>query len=130
MRDTLRKRFRDEYTSLLVSRKEKSGRSIEVGEIVLMATDNTKRLFWPLAKVTEIIAGKDGHSRLARVKNKKGEYVRPLQRLFPLEVRSHEIDSYKKSDLIEPEKLAEPEIQKELRTKSRRVIKKRNVLDL
>ena len=54
---------------------------------------------------------------------KKGEYVRPLQRLFPLEVRS-EIDFNKKSNLIKPEKLAEPEIQKRLRTKSGRVKKK------
>ena len=37
--------------------------------------------------VLETIPGKDGESRVARVKTTRGIMLRPFQRLFPLEVR-------------------------------------------
>ena len=62
------------------------------GEIVLLKDDNKKRAFWKLAKVEELIKGKDGHCRAAYVKvsNDRGKSTilrRPIQHLIPLEVK-------------------------------------------
>ncbi|GFT72143.1 hypothetical protein TNCV_2272401 [Trichonephila clavipes] len=39
-----------------------------------------------------LIPGKDGHVRVARVKTEKGELVRPVQRLYNLELQEPEIN--------------------------------------
>ena len=57
-----------------------------MGEIVLIGSENTKRSDWPVGRVIEVCAGKDGINRVAKIKTKHGVLVRPLQRLFPLEV--------------------------------------------
>jgi hypothetical protein len=44
-----------------------------------------KRIEWPLGRVLEKIPGRDGVCRLAKVKMEKGEVVRSVQRLYPLE---------------------------------------------
>lgn len=41
---------------------------------------------WPLARVLELIPGTDGVARLARLEMATGEFFRPVQRLYPLEV--------------------------------------------
>jgi len=87
----LRVRFRREYLSQLVQRaKEKRSKQIKVGDVVLVGADDKKRLQWPLAKVVELIPGRDAVIRVARVKTQHGVLVRPLQRLYPLEVSSAE----------------------------------------
>jgi Family of unknown function (DUF5641) len=43
---------------------------------------------WPLAKIVELIPGKDGVVRTARVKTQHGILLRPIQRLYPLEISS------------------------------------------
>ena len=49
--------------------KSKSNRvNISAGDIVLVKSDSTKRAFWKLAKVDELLEGKDGQIRAARVK--------------------------------------------------------------
>lgn len=53
--------------------------------MVLIGSDNKKRVDWPLAKIVEIYKGRDGVSRVAKVKTQNGELVRPFQRLFRLE---------------------------------------------
>lgn len=60
-----------------------------------MGHDNQKRFNWPLAKVVEVYPSKDGTIRVAKVKTEHGFLVRPVQRLYPLEVSSAE-----DSDLI------------------------------
>ena len=66
--------------------------AVSQGEIVLLKDDNKKRAFWKLAKVEELIKGKDGHCRAAYVKvsNDRGKSTilrRPIQHLIPLEVK-------------------------------------------
>lgn len=61
-------------------------REVRVGEIVLIGDDNRKRLDWPLGKVLNVYTGKDGHCRVVRVKTQNGELVRPVQRIYPLEL--------------------------------------------
>ncbi|GFT76169.1 hypothetical protein TNCV_914471 [Trichonephila clavipes] len=43
-----------------------------------------KRALWSLAKIIQLIPGKDGHVRVVRVKTETGELVR---RLYNLEVQ-------------------------------------------
>ena len=64
---------------------------------MLLKNDQTKRCFWKLGKVVELLLGRDGNIRAAKVKvpSARGTTVlsRPLQLLIPLEIRSKvEID--------------------------------------
>ncbi|GFW48308.1 integrase catalytic domain-containing protein [Trichonephila clavipes] len=43
-------------------------------------------------EVIQLIPGKDGHVRVARVKTETGELVRPVQRLYNLELQEPEIN--------------------------------------
>ncbi|CAG7832709.1 unnamed protein product, partial [Allacma fusca] len=95
LRDHFRSRFRAEYLSTLVHRFEarKFRVSMNIGDIVLLKQDNKKRINWPLARVIELLPSIDGVVRVVKVKTPSGEIIRPVQRLFPLEVpveeRSH-----------------------------------------
>ncbi|GFW74113.1 integrase catalytic domain-containing protein [Trichonephila clavipes] len=88
----LRHRFRKEYLGLLIQNKNKKGPLSEVrlGEIVLIGDDIKKRMHWPLAKVIWLIPGKDGKIRTVELKTRTGTMLRPIQRVYPLEVQSTE----------------------------------------
>ncbi|GFR03116.1 hypothetical protein TNCT_478121 [Trichonephila clavata] len=64
---------------------------MKVGEIVLVENPNKKRLYWPLAKVLELLPGRDGNVRTLRLKCGNAEIIRPVQRLFPLEIQPEEL---------------------------------------
>ncbi|GFW59822.1 integrase catalytic domain-containing protein [Trichonephila clavipes] len=56
-----RQRFRKEYLSELIQNSnEKSSREPKVREIVLIGDDNKKHLLWPMARIIELIPGRDG----------------------------------------------------------------------
>lgn len=42
---------------------------------------------WPLAIIKEVFPGKDGYNRVVNLKTGRGELIRPIQRLIPLEMR-------------------------------------------
>ncbi|GFS45503.1 uncharacterized protein TNIN_382121, partial [Trichonephila inaurata madagascariensis] len=88
VKQDLRKRFRTEYLGHLrqSSKFDKNQKPLQIGDIVLVSSDNTKRIEWPLAKVMELYPSKDGSIRLVKVKMKSGEFLRPVLRLIPLEV--------------------------------------------
>ncbi|GFW38925.1 integrase catalytic domain-containing protein [Trichonephila clavipes] len=88
----LRHRFRKEYLGLLIQNKNKKGPLSEVrlGEIVLIGDDIKKRMHWPLAKVIRLIPGKDGKIRTVELKTRTGTMLRPIQRVYPLEMQSTE----------------------------------------
>ncbi|GFW30301.1 integrase catalytic domain-containing protein [Trichonephila clavipes] len=87
----LRQRFGNEYLSQLIQkRNEKESRDPQIGEVVLVGDDNKKRLFWALAKIIELIPGRDGKIRTIRLKTQHGKILRPIQRIYPLEIRSNE----------------------------------------
>ncbi|GFU99656.1 putative RNA-directed DNA polymerase from transposon X-element [Trichonephila clavipes] len=88
----LRHRFRKEYLGLLIQNKNKKGPLSEVrlGEIILIGDDIKKRMHWPLAKVIRLIPGKDGKIRTVELKTRTGTMLRPIQRVYPLEVQSTE----------------------------------------
>ncbi|KAJ8977557.1 hypothetical protein NQ317_019132 [Molorchus minor] len=86
LREELQKRFRSEYLGQLhLLQKRHEGRQISVGEVVLIGNDQGKRIDWPMGRVTELIRGKDDKVRLVKVATRMGQYLRPIQRLYPLE---------------------------------------------
>ncbi|XP_068229312.1 LOW QUALITY PROTEIN: uncharacterized protein [Palaemon carinicauda] len=56
------------------------------GDLVLIKEDNLPRLKWPLGVIVDVFKGRDGLVRFVRLKTKKGEMTRPIQRLYNLEV--------------------------------------------
>lgn len=93
LRETFRRRFRDEYLSLLIQRPLKSKhliRELKVGDIVFVCNDNKKRLDWPLGRIISTFPGKDQNVRVVRVKTATGEFNRPVQKIHPLEITHHD----------------------------------------
>ncbi|GFX42060.1 integrase catalytic domain-containing protein [Trichonephila clavipes] len=90
----LRGRFRKEYLGLLVQKTHKTTRALKVGEIVLIENPNKKRLYWPLGKVIELIPGRDGKVRTLKLRCSNSEIIRPIQRVFPLEIQSAEMGEF------------------------------------
>ncbi|GFT21860.1 integrase catalytic domain-containing protein [Trichonephila clavipes] len=84
-----RQRFRKEYLSELIQKQNDNRvREPRIGEMVLIGNDNKKRLSWPIAKIIELIPGRDGEIRTVRLKTQHGTVIRPVQRIFPLEVQA------------------------------------------
>ncbi|GFT95025.1 DUF5641 domain-containing protein, partial [Nephila pilipes] len=87
----LRQRFRKEYLGQLVQKhNEKQSRNPQIGEIVLIGDVNKKRLFWPLAKIIELIPGRDVTVRTVKLKTQHGTVLHPIQRIYRLEIYSKE----------------------------------------
>ena len=90
------KRWRNEYlVNLREFHRTKSGRvvkQVQVGDVVTVFEENKKRGEWKLAVVESLITGKDRVVRGANVrviaKGKPVRMARPVQKLYPIEVRS------------------------------------------
>ena len=67
-----------------------SSAEVKTGDVVVIQDDNVKRGMWKTGIVEEVIKGKDGNIRGAKVrkigKGKPEILNRPLQKLFPLEI--------------------------------------------
>ncbi|XP_011705757.1 PREDICTED: uncharacterized protein LOC105460953 [Wasmannia auropunctata] len=90
IKDDLQRRFRVEYLGELIhhNNKRKELRKIQVGDIVLIEDESKKRVEWPLARVKDIIIGKGNEVRVVRLITTSGELIRPIQRIYPLELTS------------------------------------------
>ena len=108
------KRWRSEYLTELRESHRQTHRDyssqpvIKVGDVVVVHDEGLPRGFWKLGKIQEVIVGRDGQIRGATVKvaSRNRQYSRlrrPIQLLYPLEVRSES------ESLIETE--PEPETQ-------------------
>ncbi|GBN46177.1 hypothetical protein AVEN_237439-1 [Araneus ventricosus] len=135
----IRKRFRSEYLGLLIQRNEhkKHGREIKLGEVVLIGSDNVKCTDWPLGFVIELLPGKDGFTRLVRLRTSKGELLRAVQRIFPLEVSSSWFKDCQKetthentNNEVSSESFRNDTAPVALKTKSGKTVKKPLKLDL
>ncbi|GFT85375.1 DUF5641 domain-containing protein [Nephila pilipes] len=87
VRENLKQRFKREYLGFLRSSVTKREDKINVGDVVLIGTDDKKRLHWLLGRVLELFPGKDGTIRLVKLRTEKGNVLRPIQRLYPLELK-------------------------------------------
>ncbi|GFQ79707.1 integrase catalytic domain-containing protein [Trichonephila clavata] len=56
--------------------------------MVLIGDDNKKSLSWSIAKIIELIPGRDGEIRTVRFKTQHGTVIRPVQHIFLLEVQA------------------------------------------
>ena len=95
--DKFTNRWRTEYllslreTARVLHGPEKE--TIAVDDVVVLKNDLTSRMFWKLARVTELIRSKDGVIRAAKVcvvnrgKGRVSALRRPIQHLIPLELR-------------------------------------------
>ncbi|GFY47625.1 integrase catalytic domain-containing protein [Trichonephila inaurata madagascariensis] len=94
IREQLRNRFRIEYLGQLKEQTQhhRKSRPLTVGEVVVVGNSLKNRTLWYLARVIQLIPGKDGHVRVARVKTETEELVRPVQRLYNLELQEPEIN--------------------------------------
>ncbi|XP_055947035.1 uncharacterized protein LOC129980679 [Argiope bruennichi] len=82
-----RSRFRKEYLGQLRQKRPgKSGHDFKVGEVVMIEEPSKKRVYWPLGKVISLLPGRDGKGRTLKLKLKNSELIRPIQRVYPLEV--------------------------------------------
>lgn len=87
LQSNLRQRFRVEYLGQLRENlKFKESRELKLGDLVLIGSDDQKRLEWPLGRIISMSKGKDGHVRVYKIKTANGELTRPIQRLYPLEI--------------------------------------------
>ncbi|GFS68954.1 integrase catalytic domain-containing protein [Trichonephila clavipes] len=87
IQNDLRKRFRVEYLGQLrETRNIKGENTLSEGDIVLVGDDHTKRLNWNLGKILKVYPGKYKKVRVAQVKTKFGSFLRPVQKLYLLEV--------------------------------------------
>ena len=67
---------------------ENRSHSLCVGDVVLVVDDQRKRSMWKLGVILDLFPGRDGRSRVSKIKVGKREFLRPVQRLVPLEVSS------------------------------------------
>ena len=108
--ERITKQWKNEY--LLALREQSSTRSrvnrnpeIALGDIVIIRNDQTKRNFWKLAKVEQLLRGEDRVPRAAVVRvlrensNNSQLLRRSIQHLIPIEVRHEsETDGLKNAD--------------------------------
>ena len=85
------KKWRTEYLLMLRQVNNGSKKLVvpKVGDIVVIH-DDCARIYWQLGRIETLLPGKDGHVRVARVKTKNGTLIRPIIKLYPLEVGSTE----------------------------------------
>ncbi|UYV78691.1 hypothetical protein LAZ67_16002414 [Cordylochernes scorpioides] len=88
VREDLREQFRIEYFGFLrqETRRLKTTIPFKVGDMILIGQESLKRLHWPLARIIQLYPGKDGLVRVAKVKTSSGDKIRPIQKLYNLEI--------------------------------------------
>jgi len=86
IKERLRNRFQREYLGQLRLTATRTTCELLPREVVLIGADNIKRGDWPLAVVEELIPGWDGKVRLVRLRTASGTLLRPVQRIYSLEI--------------------------------------------
>ena len=84
-------RWKKDYLAQLIQTKKwhTAEGQLKPEDVVLVGSEMTKRIFWPLAKVHSLIQGRDGKVRSALIRMGNGTTLkRSLHHLYPLEVAS------------------------------------------
>ena len=81
------RRWLQEWIPGLASRKKwnKAARNLTVGDVVIVMNTETARGLWPLGRIIEVLPGKDGLVRVAKVRVGKTVFTRSINYLCPLE---------------------------------------------
>ena len=82
------KRLMKEYLSALNTRNKwvKEKRNIAPDAVVVLVDPGIPRGHWPLGRIQEGFPGPDGKVRVVRVRTGGKDYVRPITKLYPLEI--------------------------------------------
>ncbi|UYV80830.1 hypothetical protein LAZ67_19001901 [Cordylochernes scorpioides] len=107
LREALRSRIQSEYLGQLVQKANERTPKLSVGDVVIVKVEDKRRLHWPMARIVELLTGRDGHSRVAKVRTKLGTLIRPVQKLYPLEVSSGDPILRSKGDITIEEEHSE-----------------------
>ena len=81
------RRWLKEYLPALQSRQKwlLPKRNLAVGDLVIVVDDDTPRSVWPVARVVDTFAGKDGLVRSVQIKSRNSTLVRPINKVCLLE---------------------------------------------
>ena len=86
-KDALWKRWSGEYLTALRERyrcnRDGKPLSLQIGDVVIVRTDERNRGKWPLGVVVELFAGRDGVVRAAKLRAGKNYLERAVQQLPP-----------------------------------------------
>ena len=66
---------------------------VSIGQLVLLQIDNCPSMNWPLARIIDIFPGKDGITRVAKLRTAKSTYERPVSKLALLPIDLEEANS-------------------------------------
>ncbi|XP_044174273.1 uncharacterized protein LOC122957892 [Acropora millepora] len=91
-KDALWKRWTREYLAALRERhgrgKEGKLKSLKIGDVVNIHSEEKNRGKWPLGIVEQLYGGRDGVIRAVKSRTGKSILERPIQHLYPLELSS------------------------------------------
>ena len=59
--------------------------SLRVGDLVIISSHDVPRSYWPMGRIIEVYAGRDGFVRSVKLKTSNGELSRPSALLCFLE---------------------------------------------
>lgn len=96
---------------------------VRINDVVILHDQGTSlRAFWKLARITDLIRGRDGKVHRARVliAGKKTLIERPLQELFPLEVHASNTESTNQNSSTDDEPSGVNDGVSAIRTRPRR----------
>lgn len=100
LRRHLADRWTHEYLLTLQGYQATKSHTLQEGSVVLVVSEQ-KRQFWRMAVIVKLFPGRDGKIRVARVRVGKNEFLRPIQRLVPLEVTAVEPLSVPESSTLD-----------------------------
>ncbi|XP_044312743.1 uncharacterized protein LOC123037186 [Drosophila rhopaloa] len=82
-------RWKEEYLSLLQQRSKwrTSGPALAVNDVVLVKDENLPPMKWPLARIMELVSGRDGVARVAVIRTSSGTTKRAVSKLCLLPLK-------------------------------------------
>ncbi|GFR24645.1 retrovirus-related Pol polyprotein from transposon TNT 1-94 [Trichonephila clavata] len=66
--------------------KQSVERNLRVGDVVILESNTKSKFLWDLVRIAKVMQGRDGLVRSCVVKTKKGEFKRPVQLIYLLEL--------------------------------------------
>ena len=82
------RRWRSEYITSLQNRHKwsKSQTNVKVDDLVLLKEQNVPPAKWPMGKIIEVFNGKDGLTRVVKLRTANGETIRPITKIVVLPI--------------------------------------------